>query len=65
MNQCGSMSNNLAHYLDVGVVVCLIAHPHLLVRAINEGFLSTGGTFRVGLANESHWLKLVLILTVH
>jgi hypothetical protein len=51
--------------LDVGVVVCLIAHPHLLVRAINEGFLSAGGTFRVGLANESHWWKLVLILTVH
>ena len=43
----------------------LIAHPHLLVRATSERFLSIGGTFGVGLASESHWLQLVLVLTVH
>jgi hypothetical protein len=32
----------------------LIAHQHLLVRATNERFLPVGGTFRVGLASESH-----------
>jgi hypothetical protein len=40
------------------------AHPHLLVRAITERFLPTGGTFRVGLASESHWLQPLLVLTV-
>ena len=43
----------------------MIAHPHLLVWATSERFLPTGGTFRVGLASESHWLQLVLVFTVH
>jgi len=43
----------------------LISHPHLLVRVICERFLHARATFRVGLASESHWLQLVLVLTVH
>jgi hypothetical protein len=43
----------------------LIAHPHLLVQATSERFLPAWGTFRVGLASESHWLQPVLILTIH
>ena len=43
----------------------LIAHPRLPVRAINERFLPVWVIFRVGLANESHWLQSVLLLTVH
>ena len=42
----------------------LLAHPHLLVRATNERLLSTRATFMSVLASESHWLQLVLILTV-
>lgn len=42
-----------------------IAHPHLLVWAINERFLPVGTTSRIGLANESHSLQLVLVLNVH
>ena len=34
----------------------VIAHPHLLVRATNERFPPTRGTFRSVLASESHWL---------
>ena len=34
----------------------VIAHPHLLVRATNEQFLPPRATFKVDLANESHWL---------
>jgi hypothetical protein len=40
-------------------------HPHLLVQATNERFLPARGTFKVGLASESHWLQQVLVLTVH
>ena len=43
----------------------LIAHPHLLVRAISERFLPTWAAFRFGSANESHRLQPMLILTVH
>ena len=39
--------------------------PHLLVLAISERFLRAGGTFRAILASESHWLELVLVLSVH
>ena len=42
----------------------LIAHPHLLVRAINERFLPSRNTFRNVLASESQWLQPVLVLTV-
>jgi hypothetical protein len=42
----------------------LIAHPHLLVRASSERFLPARDTFRVELANESHWLQPVLVLSV-
>ena len=42
-----------------------IAHPHLLVRATNERFLSSRTTFRVGLANENHKMQPMLVLTVH
>ena len=43
----------------------LIAHSHLLVRAISERFLPAWVAFRVGLTNESHWLQLVLVYTVN
>ena len=43
---------------------CLIAHPHLLVRAISERFLPARATFKSVLASESHSLQLVLVLTV-
>jgi hypothetical protein len=42
----------------------LIAHAHLLMRATNERFLPVGGSFRVGLASESHWLRPMLVLTI-
>jgi hypothetical protein len=45
---------------------CSYSPPtHLLVRATNEWFLPAWSTFRHGLASESHWLKPMLILTVH
>ena len=31
----------------------------------NERFLPTGGTFRVILANENHWLRPVMVLSIH
>ena len=43
----------------------LVAHPTLLVRATSERILPGGVTLRVGLASESQWLQLVLVLTVH
>ena len=43
----------------------LISSPHLMVLTTNEQFLPTGGTFRVILASESHWLQPVLVLSVH
>jgi len=43
----------------------LIHSPHLLVRATNERFLSSGDTFRASLASESHWLQPVMVLSVH
>ena len=43
----------------------LIHSPHLMVRATSERFLPTGGTFRAILANESHWLQPMLVLSVH
>ena len=43
----------------------LIAHPHLLVRATNVWVFSARANFRVGLANESHWLQPMLVFTVH
>ena len=46
----------LVSRVELGRVVYLIAHPHLLVRATNEQFLLARATFRVGLANESHWM---------
>ena len=45
--------------------IAFIHFPHLLVRATSEWFLPVGGTFRVILANESHWLQPMLVLTVH
>ena len=42
----------------------LIAHPHLLVRATSERFLQTRVTFRSVLTSESHWLQLLMALTV-
>ena len=36
-----------------------------MVRATSERFLQAGTIFGVGLAGESHWLQLVLVLTVH
>jgi hypothetical protein len=42
----------------------LIPSPHPLVLAISERFLKAGGTFRVILASESHWLQSVLVLSV-
>ena len=43
----------------------VIHSPHLLVRATSERFLPAGGIFRASLANESHWLQSVLVLSVH
>jgi hypothetical protein len=43
----------------------LLPSPHLLVLATSEQFLPVGGTFRVILASESHWLQPVLVLSVH
>ena len=37
----------------------------MLVLATNEQFLVAGGIFRAILANESHWLQPVLVLSVH
>ena len=48
-----------------GTRMYLIAHPHLLVRETSERFLPSWSTFRVGLISESHWLQLVMILTIH
>ena len=31
----------------------------------SERFLLTRATYRVGLANESHWTQLMLLLTAH
>jgi len=42
-----------------------IHSPHLLVQATSERFLPAGGTFRVILANESHWLQPMLVLFIH
>ena len=42
----------------------LISFPHLLVLATSEQFLSAGGTLRAILASESHWLQLMLVLSV-
>ena len=42
----------------------VVAHPHLLVRATNERFLSTRATFKSVLASESHWLQPMLVLIV-
>jgi len=39
--------------------------PHLVVLATNEQFLPTWDTFRAILANESHWLQPMLVLSVH
>ena len=36
-----------------------------MVRKTIEQFLPEGVTFNVGTTSESHWLQLVLILTVH
>ena len=41
------------------------ASPHLLVLTISERFLPAECTFRAILANESHWLQLVLVLSIH
>lgn len=38
--------------------------PTLMVQANNDRFLLAWDIFRDGLANESHWLKMVLVLTV-
>jgi hypothetical protein len=47
-------------------LVCfLLPSPHLLVLATSERFLPTWDTFRAILANESHWLQPVLVLSVH
>ena len=43
----------------------LIAHPHILVRATSERFLLAWVTLRVGSTSKTHWLQLVLALTVH
>ena len=43
----------------------IIPSPHLLVMAISERFLPAGDIFRAILANESHWLQPVLVLSVH
>ena len=40
------------------------SHP-LMVLATMERFLPTRGTFRAILANESHWLQPVLVLSIH
>jgi hypothetical protein len=42
----------------------VIPSPHLLVMATNERFLPARGTFRTILASESHWLQLMLVLSV-
>ena len=48
------------------IIFCVvIPSPHLLVLATSERFLPAGGTFRAILANESHWLQPVLVLSVH
>ena len=47
------------------MLIQLIAHLYLLVRVTSEPFLQGGTTFKVGLANESHWLQPMLVLTVH
>ena len=59
------------HYDLVVVVVVgrthggLIAHPQLLVQVIYKHLLPAWGTFRIGLASESHWLQPVLVLTIY
>ena len=45
--------------------ITFIAHPYLLMRGTSVRFLQARGTFGVGLASESHWLQLVLVLAVH
>ena len=36
----------------------------VILRATSEQFQPAGVTFRAGLAIESHWMQLVLVLTV-
>jgi hypothetical protein len=47
------------------VFIFLIAHLHLVVWATSERFPQVKATFRVGLANESHWLQPVLVGNIH
>ena len=47
------------------VITLLIAHPHLLVWATSEWFLTAGATFRVGLACEGHWMQPMMVLIVY
>ena len=59
--RCSSM-----YVLENGIVSSLlIAHPHILVQATSEQFLPAGVTFSTGSTRESHYLQLVLVLTVH
>ena len=37
----------------------------MLVLATSEWRVPAGATFRAILANESHWLQLVLVLSIH
>lgn len=42
----------------------LLAHPHLLAWATKEQLLPSWATFNSNVANESHWMSLVLVETV-
>ena len=46
------------------LVRTIIVRPHLLVRVTSERFPPARVTFRSVLANESHWLQPLLVLTV-
>jgi hypothetical protein len=59
--RCGWMLMNVL----VWGLVRVLPSPHMLVLATSERFLPAGGTFRVILASESHWLQPVLVLSVH
>ena len=61
-----SPQNMASHSFKMGKRFMRLIHsPHLLVRTNSERFLLAEGIFKTILANESHWLQLVLVLSVH